>query len=78
MPASSAGNDVQSAYELQVSRPDGGVVWDSGKVASDAQSYVPYAGPALDDGASYEWTVRTWDRYGQPVTGPRLRASTPA
>ena len=66
MPASSAGNDVQSAYQLQVSRPDGGVVWDSGKVASDAQSYVPYAGPALDAGASYQWTVRTWDRSGQP------------
>src|SRR4051812_6169658 len=62
MPASTAGNDVQTAYELQVTRPDGAAVWDSGKVASGAQSYVPYAGPALANGASYQWTVRTWDR----------------
>ena len=54
----------QTAYEIKVSR-DGAGVWDSGKVASSAQSYVPYAGPALDNGASYTWTVRTWDRGDQ-------------
>ncbi len=56
-------NEIQTAYEIRVSRDsDGSAVWDSGKVASSDQSYVPYAGPALADGTSYTWSVRTWDR----------------
>ena len=73
LPGSAKGNDVQSAYEIVVTTPGGAAVWDSGKVASDAESYVPYAGPALERGTAYDWTVRTWDRDGQaspyaPVT----------
>src|SRR3954453_17572981 len=64
MPSSSKGNDVQSAYELTVAKADGTPVWDSGKVASSAQSYVPYGGPALADGEAYTWSVTTWDRDG--------------
>src|SRR3954453_18761361 len=65
MPSSSKGNDVQTAYEIKVTKPDGGVVWDRSKVASPAQSYVAYAGPALANGEAYRWTVRTWDRDGE-------------
>ena len=54
--------EVQTAYELEVSTADGEQVWTSGKVASSAQSYVPYAGSALAPGTSYTWQVRTWDR----------------
>ncbi|MEV0155795.1 family 78 glycoside hydrolase catalytic domain [Micromonospora sp. NPDC050686] len=54
--------EVQTAYRLTVSQAGGDVVWDSGKVASGQQSYVPYRGPALRAGAAYEWSVRTWDR----------------
>jgi alpha-L-rhamnosidase len=54
--------EVQSAYQIRVS--DGRkTVWDSGKVTSSRQSYV--AGPSLAHGASYTWTVRTWDRAGK-------------
>ena len=56
MPASD-----QTAYQLTVAK-GGATVWDSGKVASSAQSYVPYGGPALERGEAYEWTVKTWDR----------------
>lgn len=56
---------VQTAYEIKVSR-DGADVWDSGKDASSNQSYVAYSGPALQNGASYDWTVRTWDGAGAP------------
>lgn len=62
-------NETQSAYEIRLSRsePDGTArVWDSGRVRSSDQSYVPYTGPALDPGATYDWTVRTWDRSGRP------------
>ena len=34
-------------------------------MASSAESFVPYSGPALDAGTSYAWTVRTWDRTDQ-------------
>src|SRR4051812_11519668 len=57
--------DGQSAYEIVVTdgrRP----VWDSGRVASAAQSDVPYGGPALASNASYEWAVRVWDEAGRP------------
>jgi alpha-L-rhamnosidase len=57
-------NELQSAYQLKVAK-GGRTVWDSGKVASSAESYIPYAGPALADAATYTWTVRTWDRAGQ-------------
>jgi alpha-L-rhamnosidase len=61
--------EIQTAYQIRVSaagtRPGSSrQVWDSGKVASPVESYVPYAGPALADGASYTWSVRTWDRTG--------------
>src|SRR4051795_2503734 len=59
------GSAVQTAYELKLTK-DGADVWDSGKVASSAQSYVPYDGPALQNGAGYDWTVRTWDGDGAP------------
>jgi alpha-L-rhamnosidase len=60
------GNEIQSAYEIQVTRVnDGLVIWDSGKVPSSAESFVAYAGPALAAGTSYMWTVRTWDRTDQ-------------
>jgi alpha-L-rhamnosidase len=59
------GNEIQSAYQIEVTRvSDSVVIWDSGKTASSSESFVPYAGPALDAGTSYTWTVRTWDRSG--------------
>ena len=61
------GNEIQSSYQIQVTRvSDGVLIWDSGKIASSAESFVPYSGPALAAATSYTWTVRTWDRTGQP------------
>src|SRR4051812_19420744 len=64
MPGSTKGNDVQTAYEIMVSK-GATQVWDSGKVASDAQSYVPYRGPSLANGEAYTWSVKTWDKDGE-------------
>jgi alpha-L-rhamnosidase len=62
-----AADDVQSAYQIVVTRvADTTVVWDSDKVVSSQQSYVRYAGPALANQASYSWQVRTWNRSDQP------------
>ncbi|MFF5262733.1 family 78 glycoside hydrolase catalytic domain [Actinomadura viridis] len=62
--------EIQSAYRIVVRTDpatggEGETVWDSGKVTSGRQEYVPYAGPALEPGAAYTWTVRTWDRTGR-------------
>ena len=73
---------VQSAYRIVVSRPALGgprrgaapVVWDSGKVLSAAQAFVPYGGPALAPDTTYRWTVQTWD--GSGVSGPLAHAAT--
>ena len=64
LPQDTGGNEVQTAYQIQVSG-HGTVLWDSGRVASARAASVPYAGPALADGSVYQWTVRTWNREGQ-------------
>ncbi|MEU0153989.1 family 78 glycoside hydrolase catalytic domain [Micromonospora fulviviridis] len=72
LPRDADPGETQTAYRITVTAAGGDLVWDSGKVASDQQSYVSYGGPALRAGAAYEWTVRTWDRAGQqspPGTG---------
>ncbi|WP_181407501.1 family 78 glycoside hydrolase catalytic domain [Nocardioides sambongensis] len=65
LPQDSDGNEIQSAYEVEVRDASGGVVWDSGKVGSGQQSYVDYAGSELEPGEAYDWRVRTWDRTDQ-------------
>jgi len=73
---------VQSAYRLVVSRltvagPGAGMsstVWDSGRVRSTAQAFVPYGGPALASDATYGWTVQTWAASGG--SGPFAPSAT--
>ena len=60
-------NTQQAAYQLQVglSAPTvgrgSGLLWDSGRTASDASVFVDYAGPALASHTRYYWRVRAWD-----------------
>jgi alpha-L-rhamnosidase len=62
----------QSAYQIQVAEDaealaaGAGLLWDSGRVASDASIHVPYQGPALASGQRCYWRVRAWDASGQP------------
>ena len=64
-PRDRGGNEIQTAYEIDVFDAETGRrVWDSGRVRSSAESYIPYAGRHLRDGRQYSWTVRTWDRQG--------------
>ena len=66
VPNDQDGNEIQSAYQIRVTRAsDGLLIWDSGKVSSSVESFVAYSGPALAAGTSYTWTVRTWDRTDQ-------------
>src|SRR5712692_23397 len=63
--------EVQTAYELVVNGipiggGPGGVIWSSGRVQSNQQSYVAAPGLLLQPDRSYTWIVRTWDRGGSP------------
>ena len=64
-------NTVQAAYQLQVAASEADLgrgtdlLWDSGKVSSDASLYVDYRGPALVSRTRYYWRVRVWDARGR-------------
>ena len=63
---------VQTAYQVLVASSeadlaaDKGDLWDSGKVESDQQHLVEYAGRSLASGQGCWWKVRTWDKVGEP------------
>jgi hypothetical protein len=44
---------------------DHGDLWDSGRVASDQTTFVPYAGALLVSSQRVIWKVRAWDRDGR-------------
>src|SRR5713101_8241835 len=60
-------NTVQAAYQLQVATSEATLVrganllWDSGKIASDASVFVSYGGPPAVSRTRYYWRVRVWD-----------------
>ena len=61
--------EVQSAYQINVESVDplgnvGASVWNSGKMASDQQSFVRYGGTPLSQRTKYRWRVMTWDKDG--------------
>ena len=63
----------QAAYRLKVATSRealarGELFWDSGKVLSDANVQIAYAGPALASRQRYWWQVQVWDAVGN-VTG---------
>ncbi len=61
----------QSAYQVLVAsspellRKDKGDLWDSGKISSDQNTFVPYAGQPLASGTQAWWKVRVWDQDGR-------------
>ncbi|HSK10192.1 MAG TPA: glycoside hydrolase family 78 protein [Vicinamibacterales bacterium] len=64
---------AQTAYQVRVARSAEDVragrrlVWDSGRVASDASIHQAYAGPPLVSRQAYYWQVRVWDQAGAPT-----------
>ncbi len=69
--ASDRRGEVQTAYQVLVaSTPESlaqnqGDLWDSGRVASDRQNQVEYAGQPLAARMRCHWKVRAWDREGK-------------
>ncbi|WP_224772614.1 family 78 glycoside hydrolase catalytic domain [Pelagicoccus enzymogenes] len=67
---SEARNVRQRAYQILVASnaellsAEKGDLWDSGKVKSDRQYGVPYAGEALQSDQEVFWKLRVWDQGG--------------
>lgn len=63
---------MQTAYQVQVAEnaevliQEKTLLWDSGKVLSDASIHRVYEGPALQSGKRYHWRVRVWDGNDRP------------
>ena len=64
-------NQMQTAYRLVVSSSQSSFesgtydIWDSGRIQSSNNFFVPYDGDKLHPGARYFWRVRVWDKDGQ-------------
>ncbi len=62
--------EIQTAYQVLVASSEEllknhrGDFWDSGKVASDRQNQIEYAGTPLPSRTRCYWKVRVWDKDG--------------
>src|SRR3954468_19137673 len=62
---------MQTAYRIVVAAADASLaaerdlLWDSGKVASDACANIRYAGKALASCRRASWKVQAWDQDGK-------------
>ena len=63
-------NTVQTASEIRVAgtvsdlAKGKNIVWQSGKINTDASVHVEYGGPAPKSGQLLYWQVRVWDNQG--------------
>lgn len=68
--ASAQRGAVQTSYEIQVANnptiwtAGDGLLWDSGRVGTDASIQIPYDGPVLRSMQRVYWRVRAWDSEG--------------
>ena len=64
-------NTMQAAYQLQIGTSEASLtrgadlLWDSGKVTSEASVFVEYRGPPAVSRTRYYWRVRVWDTNGR-------------
>ena len=69
--ASTRRNTMQAAYQVQVTTSEASLtrganlLWDSGKMTSDASVFVDYVGPPAVPETRYYWRVRVWDTDGR-------------
>ncbi len=58
----------QTAYRIEVTAPDGTVMWDSGRQADGDSVDIPYAGQTLAASTRYNWKLTVWDKDENPMT----------
>ena len=63
---------MQAAYQIRVApslsalSAGKNLVWDSGRIDSDASIHQVYDGQALQSGQRYYWQVRVWENHADP------------
>jgi hypothetical protein len=63
---------TQSAYQIILDHDlnnlgsEAGCLWNTGKIISSANAWIPYSGPELKSGTQYYWKLRLWDRNDKP------------
>ncbi|MBQ6157658.1 MAG: family 78 glycoside hydrolase catalytic domain [Thermoguttaceae bacterium] len=64
--ADAVNNQTQSAYQLVLRNSPAGdeILWTSGKVESDQQTFVPYTGADLAPGTAYLIDLTVWNEDG--------------
>jgi alpha-L-rhamnosidase len=66
-----SGNDkygvYQTAYQIQVTAPDGKVMWNSKKVRKRESVHIIYEGMPLESETRYDWTLTVWDHKDKAV-----------
>lgn len=68
---SSRRGEYQRSFQIRVARSGESLqagnadIWDSGKIDSSRNSFIPYEGKKLDPGTEYFWRVRVWGGDGR-------------
>ena len=74
--AATVNNVQQTAYQVVVAESSGdlenenNLVWNTGKMQSDASVLIPYKGLLLESGKSYYWKVKAWTNKGETPWSP--------
>lgn len=63
-------NWLQGGFQILVAASEQNInnnigdFWDSGKILTDNQTFIPYSGKSLVAGEKYFWKVRVWEKNG--------------
>ena len=61
-------NVMQKAYRIRVHSQTQTCVWDSGKIVSDQDAYVPYEGESFESRKRYDCEITVWDDTDESAT----------
>ena len=59
-------SEILVASSAEILAADQGDLWNSGKIAGDRTTFIPYAGTTLAPAQRVFWKIRSWDRDGKP------------
>lgn len=61
-------NTMQTSYQLTIADSRGNLIYDSGLIESNRNSYIPYEGAKLNSKTPYIWKVRVTDNHGNTAS----------
>ncbi len=61
-------NVIQKGYEIKVQEENGSIMWDTGWIASERNSFVTYEGSELKSCRRYLWSVKVKNNYDETAS----------